>query len=332
MLGTQVRTHNPVASASWDRDVEPLARAHCFSCHRPGGSASPVLASVEDFRTHRQAVKQAVISRRMPPWSAVRGFGAFNRDRSLSPLQVSLIASWIEAGAAGSRTTPDGTILSDKLVEDTAHVDQHRTLELPPFATGQSAQRDVLNYAGAGPVAIIGWRFIPGSASIGQARVSDSGRRLLWAAPLDFGRELYPLGTGVVLNAPFRLTVESFRKSDKQDDRRERVRSKPSHLEVYLSSKRIVALRTVHATCESQSRVKGMVYGLRPHLSNENFLEVRSTSRPPQVLGLFRGPTNDSRTYWLRTPTVIGDKNLTVHGENCAVDIVVAPSRSRISS
>jgi hypothetical protein len=332
MSGTRVGTHNPVASASWDRDVEPVVRERCFSCHRPGGSAGPVLASVEDFRTHRQAVKQAVIGRSMPPWSPVRGFGAFDRDRSLSPLQISLIASWIEAGAAGSRVS-DGTILSDKLAGETPSSDRRLTLELPPFTPGQNMQRDVLKYPGTGTVAITGWRLIPGTASLGQVRLLDHAGQLLWTTPLDFTRENYPQGTGLILKAPFQLTVESLAKSNRDDARKQPFRSKPSHLEVYLSSKRIVELRMVRAQCGSVANVKGLVYGLRPDISSERSMDVRSAASAPRMLGLFRGPTNYSHTYWMRTPfKADSDSNLTVSGDNCAVEIILAPSRSRISS
>ena len=35
----------------------------------------------------------------MPPWGAVKGFGAFRDDQSLTPEQLELIVDWEEGGA-----------------------------------------------------------------------------------------------------------------------------------------------------------------------------------------------------------------------------------------
>ena len=46
-----------------------------------------------------KAIKHQVLTRRMPPWGAVKGFGAFRNDRSLSLPEIALISSWVEGGA-----------------------------------------------------------------------------------------------------------------------------------------------------------------------------------------------------------------------------------------
>ncbi len=42
------------------------------------------------------AIKEAVLSRRMPPWGAVKGFGDFENDQGLTQEEVELIADWVE--------------------------------------------------------------------------------------------------------------------------------------------------------------------------------------------------------------------------------------------
>lgn len=42
------------------------------------------------------AIKAAVLSRRMPPWGAVKGFGDFRNDTGLTQEQISLITDWVE--------------------------------------------------------------------------------------------------------------------------------------------------------------------------------------------------------------------------------------------
>ena len=34
----------------------------------------------------------------MPPWGAVKGFGHFRNDMSLSEREIALISSWVEEG------------------------------------------------------------------------------------------------------------------------------------------------------------------------------------------------------------------------------------------
>jgi hypothetical protein len=53
----------------------------------------------QDAQPRAVAIKDAVLSRRMPPWGAVKGFGEFRNDRGLTQEQVELVSSWIEGGA-----------------------------------------------------------------------------------------------------------------------------------------------------------------------------------------------------------------------------------------
>lgn len=45
------------------------------------------------------AIKEEVLTRRMPQWNAARGFGAFANDPSLSPFEIALVAAWVDGGA-----------------------------------------------------------------------------------------------------------------------------------------------------------------------------------------------------------------------------------------
>jgi hypothetical protein len=44
------------------------------------------------------AIKEEVLSRRMPPWGAVKGFGDFLNEQALTPEQLELITNWVEGG------------------------------------------------------------------------------------------------------------------------------------------------------------------------------------------------------------------------------------------
>lgn len=57
------------------------------------------LTTYEEAQPWASAMRQQVLTRKMPIWHAARGFGAFANDPSLSPLEINLIAAWANAGA-----------------------------------------------------------------------------------------------------------------------------------------------------------------------------------------------------------------------------------------
>jgi len=85
---------------TFTRDVAPILYAKCVTCHRPGESAPMSLRTFEDARPFARAIKDKVVSRQMPPWSADRTVGHFTNDPSLSPEQIDTIARWVDSGAA----------------------------------------------------------------------------------------------------------------------------------------------------------------------------------------------------------------------------------------
>ena len=51
-----------------------------------------------DAQPRANEIKDAVLSRRMPPWGAVKGFGHFRNDQSLMQEQIELITKWVDGG------------------------------------------------------------------------------------------------------------------------------------------------------------------------------------------------------------------------------------------
>src|SRR5258706_8613048 len=57
------------------------------------------------FLTYRQtrpwakSIREAVLTRKMPPWFADPRFGHFENDRSLSKTEIETLVSWADAGA-----------------------------------------------------------------------------------------------------------------------------------------------------------------------------------------------------------------------------------------
>lgn len=57
------------------------------------------LTTYAEVRPWAAAIKHEVLTRRMPPWGAVKGFGAFRNDASLSAPEIAVLSSWAEGGA-----------------------------------------------------------------------------------------------------------------------------------------------------------------------------------------------------------------------------------------
>ncbi len=46
-----------------------------------------------------RAIQEQVLERRMPPWPAATGFADYGNDRSLTPIEIELLAAWADGGA-----------------------------------------------------------------------------------------------------------------------------------------------------------------------------------------------------------------------------------------
>jgi hypothetical protein len=83
---------------TWSREISRIAYRSCIPCHHEGGPAFP-LVRYDQARPWAKAIKEEELSRRMPPWNAVKGFGEFRDDAGLTQAQISTIADWVEGGA-----------------------------------------------------------------------------------------------------------------------------------------------------------------------------------------------------------------------------------------
>ena len=99
LASVPAHSHDVITSTvTFNRDLLPIFRARCISCHQAGGSAFP-LETFADARPWAKAIEEEVLRRRMPPWGAVPGYGAFRNDPSLTMTEMQKIAEWAEGGA-----------------------------------------------------------------------------------------------------------------------------------------------------------------------------------------------------------------------------------------
>jgi hypothetical protein len=57
---------------TFSRDVAPIVYEHCAACHRPDDIAPFSILDYEDALPFKDAIKQKVAAREMPPWHAAR--------------------------------------------------------------------------------------------------------------------------------------------------------------------------------------------------------------------------------------------------------------------
>src|SRR5712671_246737 len=81
------------------KDVLPVLQKNCQNCHRPGEAAPFSLLTYKEARPWAAAMKEAVLSKKMPPWFADPHVGKFSNDRSLSKPEIDTLVAWVETGA-----------------------------------------------------------------------------------------------------------------------------------------------------------------------------------------------------------------------------------------
>ena len=90
--------HRPVTTVlRFNQEIAPILNARCAQCHAPEGMAMP-LQTWDETRPWAIAIKEEILTRHMPPWSAVRGYGAFANDGALTPRELEFLVTWIDGG------------------------------------------------------------------------------------------------------------------------------------------------------------------------------------------------------------------------------------------
>jgi len=107
--------HNPTTTTVlFNREIAALLQRKCVQCHADGKLAMPLMTYAE-ARPWAEAIKEQALSRRMPPWPAERGFGAFSNDIGLTPREFEFLTSWIDGGV------PEGTDPAPAFVDHGDH-------------------------------------------------------------------------------------------------------------------------------------------------------------------------------------------------------------------
>jgi len=80
-------------------DVAPILYKHCAACHHANDIAPMPLLTYQEARPWAAAIREAVLSRQMPPWKADSHYGKWSNDSSLSDTEIATIKAWVDQGA-----------------------------------------------------------------------------------------------------------------------------------------------------------------------------------------------------------------------------------------
>lgn len=87
------------ANPAFTADVAPILYTHCVSCHHADDIAPMSLLTYKEVRPWAAAIREAVETRKMPPWKADPHFGKWSNDPTLTSAEIATIHAWVERGA-----------------------------------------------------------------------------------------------------------------------------------------------------------------------------------------------------------------------------------------
>ncbi|MCC6336290.1 MAG: hypothetical protein IT380_20175 [Myxococcales bacterium] len=212
---------------TWYKDVLPIARAQCQSCHSAGGIAPFALETYAQAKPMAAAMANAVAQRRMPPWMPDPSCGGpFVGERLLTQAQIDTVVQWNQTGAAEGNPSdapppPDGGVVGLPQVDATLIMPQPYT---PSAALTDDYRCFLVDPQLASAKQVVGYDIQPGVRAevhhviiylvnrtdavaedakdstpgwqcFGGAEVSTSGALGAWAP--GSGAVIYPAGTGI---------------------------------------------------------------------------------------------------------------------------------------
>src|SRR5690349_8471210 len=86
-------------AVTFNKEVLPILQKRCQDCHRPGEVAPMPLLTYQEARPWAKSIREAVLTKQMPPWFADPHYGNFANDRSLSQAEIDTIVAWADGGA-----------------------------------------------------------------------------------------------------------------------------------------------------------------------------------------------------------------------------------------
>ena len=109
-----------MGAPTFTRDVAPILEKNCQVCHRPGEAGPFSMLTYEQTRPWAAAIRQAVKTRKMPPWFADAHYGKIfqcdgaDAEREGDSMGANTPAAWREDDARAAKPPQSGVVLRRK--------------------------------------------------------------------------------------------------------------------------------------------------------------------------------------------------------------------------
>jgi mono/diheme cytochrome c family protein len=322
---TPLAAHDPVTTnITYAREIHAILQARCASCHSPGGPAPMSLMTYDEVRPWARGIKDQVLTRRMPKWSAAHGYGAFANDPSLTPTEMATVAAWVDGGqprggvaGAGSPGSPgpNGSSLPDPTVS--AFRRNVRPLAIPSAATEASL--------GIASHWIAAWDFQPGDSLITAATFTSGDGSPIGTWVAGDGVARLPPDAGLRVVSPIRVHLQRRQPTDYESRRPAR----PSLL--WLQPRSLMPPRRVwveQMACGTpRTGDIATLLAVRPVLVDRGSARVwlERPGAPQIVVGWFRSVESlYARTFWLARPQELTSESRVAVDAACTMELTLA--------
>lgn len=205
VLAAVIFAHDIITTdLTYTQDVSRILARRCVQCHGP--SSSIPLTTYAQVRPWAVDIKEQVLSRKMPKWGAVKGFGNLSPDRGLTQEEIVILAAWVVGGA------PQG---------DPALLPKTQAIAVPKMpvlkdalaVTSRATLKSSLRVAGIRPMAT---KMVP-SARVTAHLPDGNIEPLIWLYQFDPETKLtfqfrepltLPEGTVIESSAPLKFALE----------------------------------------------------------------------------------------------------------------------------
>ena len=296
--------HDPITTKiTFDREIRAILQARCAGCHAPGATAPMPLTTYEDVRPWARAIKDQVLTRRMPIWHAAHGYGAFANDPSLTPAEIAMIASWVDGGLPRGSTSPVASApvasafrRNSTLPRNSAFARNSIAVSIPASAS-QATLRAPANW-------IAGWHFEPGDPLVTSATFTSNDGAAIGTWVAGDGPTVLPAPAGMRVVSPIRVRIERRAAADYEKP----VTAKRSVLRVLPLPKAPVRRVWVEeAVCGAPRTGRtATLLAVRPLLGANASARIwlETPGAPRGIVGWFRdADPRYPRAYWLARPS-----------------------------
>lgn len=137
--GLAAQSDAPQNTVTFSQDVAPILYKNCVVCHHPNDIAPMSLMSYREARPWAAAIREAVVSRTMPPWHADPHVGEYRNDPKLSKQDIDTIVAWVKNGAkeGDPKDLPPAPVFKDGW-----HIKPDVVLSIPEMTVAAADQDD----------------------------------------------------------------------------------------------------------------------------------------------------------------------------------------------